>query len=86
VTAAGFLTDATDEERGLESPALHRWYNYNWITHVVSSDKHTYGVRTATGETALMIFLSYYCDDGSAGCITFQYVYPADPAPVASES
>ena len=86
VTGAGFLTDAADAERGLESPALHGWYNYDWMTHVVSSDKHTYGVRTATGETALITFLSYYCDDGSAGCITFQYVYPVDPAPVASES
>jgi len=86
VTAAGFLTDAADDERGLESPALHSWYGYDWTTHVISSDKHTYGVRTATGETALMIFLSYYCDDGSAGCITFQYVYPVDPAPFANGS
>jgi hypothetical protein len=86
VSAAGFLTDAVDDERGLESPALHDWYNYDWMTHVISSDRHTYGVRTATGETALMMFLSYYCDDGSAGCITFQYVYPVDPAPAASES
>ena len=85
VAGAGFFTDVVDDERGLESPALHSWYSYNWTTHVVSSDKHAYGVKTATGETALMTFLSYYCDDGSAGCITFQYVYPVDPAPVANE-
>jgi len=82
--AAGFLADAVDEERGVENPALHSWYGYNWMTHVVSSDEHTYGVVTATGETALITFLSYYCDDGSAGCVTFQYVYPAASAPAAT--
>lgn len=74
--ADGFLPDMIDEERGLENPALHSWYSYDWMTHVVSSDGHTYGVMTATGETALITFLSYYCEDGSAGCVTFQYRYP----------
>jgi hypothetical protein len=85
VAGAGFLTDVVDEERGLESPALHSWYSYNWITHVVSSHGHTYGVRTATGELALIILLSYYCDDGSAGCITFQYIHPVGSLGLASE-
>ncbi len=69
----GFLADTMHEERGLENPAMHGWYGYDWMTHVVSSKEHTYAVRTASGETIMMTFLSYYCDDGSAGCITFQY-------------
>ncbi len=73
----GFATDVTHDERGLENPELHNWYGYDWIRHVISSKGHTYGVRTAAGETALITFLSYYCDDGSAGCVTFQYIYPA---------
>jgi hypothetical protein len=85
VPAAGFLADVVDEERGLESPALHSWYSYNWTTHVISSYGHAYGVRTATGEVALITFLSYYCDDGSAGCITFQYMHPVDSLALASE-
>jgi hypothetical protein len=77
--ADGYLADATHDERGLENPAMHNWYSYNWTTHIVGSKSHTYALRTATGEVALLTFLSYYCDDGSAGCITFQYVYPIGP-------
>ncbi len=74
-----YLVDATDEERGLENPALHNWYNYNWTTHIITSKGHTYAIRTATGEIVLVTFASYYCDDGSSGCVTFQYVGPANP-------
>lgn len=74
----GYLTDATDEERGVENPALHKWYGYSWTTHVVSSKDHTYALRTATGEMALLSFISYYCDDGSSGCITFRYAFPGE--------
>ncbi len=77
--ADGYLADATHEERGLENPALHSWYNYNWTTHTITSKNHTYAVRTAAGEVALLTFVSYYCDDGSSGCITFRYLYPIGP-------
>ena len=73
--ADGYLTDASDEERGLENPALHGWYNYNWTTHTVTSKEHTYALRTAAGEVVLLTFVSYYCDDDSAGCVTFRYTY-----------
>jgi hypothetical protein len=72
----GYLADATDEERGLENPALHKWYSYNWTTHIISSKDHAYAIRTAAGDVLLLSFVSYYCDDGSSGCITFQYRYP----------
>jgi len=74
----GFLTDATDEERGLENPALHKWYNYNWTTHIISSKNHTYALRTPSGDVALLTFVSYYCEDGSSGCLTFQYRGPEE--------
>src|SRR3989304_3277694 len=77
--ADGYLADATDDERGLENPALNKWYSYNWTTHVITSKNHTYALRTATGEVALLTFVSYYCDDGSSGCITFRYLYPFEP-------
>lgn len=73
-----YLTDVTHEERGLENPAVHKWYNYHWTTHTVTSKGHTYAVRTATGDVALLSFVSYYCDDGSSGCVTFQYKSPAE--------
>ena len=72
----GYLADVAHDDRGLENPALRKWYSYNWTTHIVSSRNHTYAVRTAAGETVIVTFVSYYCDDGSAGCITFRYVYP----------
>ncbi|MEE8386291.1 MAG: HmuY family protein [Dehalococcoidia bacterium] len=74
----GFLTDATDEERGLENPELHKWYGYSWTTHIITSKNHTYAVRTPSGDVALLTFASYYCDDGSSGCVTFQYRRPEE--------
>jgi hypothetical protein len=71
--SGGFLADASHEERGLENPALHKWYNYNWTTHIITSKDHSYALRTAAGDVALLTFVSYYCDDGSSGCVTFQY-------------
>ena len=75
----GFLTDATDEERGLENPELHKWYSYNWTTHIIKSKNHTYALRTPSGDVALLTFVAYYCDDGSSGCLTFQYRRPEGP-------
>ena len=75
----GYLPDATDDERGLENPALHKWYQYNWTSHIVTSKGHTYALRTATGEVVLVTFTSYYCDNGSSGCVTFQYAHRSGP-------
>jgi HmuY protein len=75
VPAEGYTADTAHEDRGLENPALHSWYSYNWTTHIVKSKTHTYAVRGASRDNALITFLSYYCDDGSSGCVTFQYVY-----------
>ena len=69
----GFLEDAAQENGGVENPALRKWYSYSLVTHVVSSKKHIYAVRSAEGEVFLLAFVSYYCDDGSSGCITFRY-------------
>ena len=77
--ADGYLADVEHEDRGLENPALHKWYDYDWTTHTVSARDRTYAIRTATGETSLLTFVSYYCADGSSGCVTFRYLYPLAP-------
>ena len=77
--ADGYLADATDDENGVENPALHKWYSYNWTTHIVNSKGHIFAVRTATGEVVLLSFASYYCDDGSSGCVTFRFKHVQDP-------
>ena len=75
----GYLQDVTHDERGLENPALHKRYNYNWTSHIITSKNHTYALKTNTGQVVLLTFVSYYCDDGSPGCITFRYRYVQDP-------
>jgi hypothetical protein len=76
--SGGFLTDATHEDRGLENPALHKWYNYNWTTHIVTSKNHTYALRTSSDDVVFLTFVSYYCEDGASGCVTFRYRGPAN--------
>jgi hypothetical protein len=78
VPGGGYLQDATHDERGLENPALHKWYNYDWTSHIITSKNHTYALKTNTGEVVLLTFVSYYCDDGSPGCVTFRYRYGQD--------
>jgi len=77
--ADGYLADATDDENGVENPALNKWYSYNWTTHIVNSKGHIFAVRTARGEVVLLNFASYYCDDGSSGCVTFRYKHVQNP-------
>lgn len=72
----GYLADVTHEDRGLENPALHKWYSYDWTTHIITSREHTYALRTAAGEVVLLTIVSYYCDDGSSGCITLRFAWP----------
>ena len=79
VPSDGYAQDVADDERGLENPALHKWYNYDWTSHIITSKKHSYALRTATGEVLLLTFLSYYCDDGSPRCVTFRYRHVKDP-------
>lgn len=75
----GFATDATHEDRGLENPSLHSWYNYNWTSHIITSKNHTYALLTAQGDVVLLTFVSYYCDDDSPACITFRYKNVQEP-------
>jgi hypothetical protein len=77
--SAEFAQDVTHEERGLESPALHSWYNYDWTSHIITSKNHAYALRAGAGEVVLLTFVSYYCDDGSPGCVTFRYKHSQAP-------
>lgn len=79
VPGGGYLQDVTHDERGIENPALHKWYNYDWTSHIITSKNHTYALKTNTGEVVLLTFVSYYCDDGSPGCVTFRYVHAGGP-------
>ncbi len=51
------------------------WYAYSWITHLLEPSDHVYVVETRNGGHAKLTFLSYYCPELEAGCITFRYAY-----------
>jgi hypothetical protein len=60
------------------NPALARWYDYGFISHLLTPRPRTYVVRTADGRWAALRFLSYYCPGPTPGCVTFEYVYHGD--------
>ncbi len=74
-TPAIFAVDRLggEDEDEPENPAISRWYNYDFIRHVVLTKPNTYLVRTGGSRDALVQFDSYYCDDEEPGCITFRY-------------
>lgn len=62
------------------SPVLARWYDYGFISHLLTPRPVTYAIRTADGRWAALRFLSYYCPGPTPGCVTFEYVYRGDAA------
>jgi len=60
------------------NPAIERWYDYGFTSHILSSKRHVYVIRTADGRFAKLVILGYYCAGATPGCITFQYVYQGD--------
>lgn len=60
------------------NPAVGKWYEYSWVTHLLTSKHHTYGVKTAHERFAKLQILSYYCKDAGTACITFRYAYQGD--------
>jgi hypothetical protein len=58
--------------------AVAQWYRYGFFTHVLTPKPHVWAVRTADGRYAKVEILSYYCEGGGPGCLTFRYVYQGD--------
>jgi len=57
------------------APALERWYDYSWTSHVLTPRPDVYAVRTADGRYAKLQLVGYYCPGAVSGCLTFRYVY-----------
>jgi hypothetical protein len=69
---AGWVRD--ELHQGVEeNPALARWYNYSYWTHLLKTKGHTYAVRRAGGGVAYFRVLSYYCEPEGTGCLTLEY-------------
>ena len=67
-TSTRFGSDTT-------SAVFEDWYRYSFISHMLESRGHTYIVETRGGGHAKVRFLSYYCPESTAGCVTFIYAY-----------
>ena len=78
------LTDASvpegaewrrDEEvEGVQqNPALQRWYDYSYFTHLLSTKGHVYAVKRRSGGVVLFRVESYNCEPEGAGCLTLRY-------------
>ncbi|MBI4521907.1 MAG: HmuY family protein [Gemmatimonadetes bacterium] len=60
------------------NPAVARWYDYSFITHLLTPKPRVYAVRTADGRYAKLAIVSYYCPGALPACLTFRYVYQGD--------
>ena len=70
-TATEFGSDTT-------SAVFEDWYKYNFLSHLLEPQRHTFVVETRNGGHARISFVSYYCPRLEAGCVTFVYAYQPD--------
>lgn len=64
--------------RDTTNPGVGKWYAYSSLSHLLTSKRHVYGVRTAGGEYAKLEVLNYYCAGIGSACVTFRYAYQGD--------
>lgn len=74
VPDSGWQANAADST----NPAIRRWYDYGYTSHLLQPNGHSWAVRTADGKYAVVTVASYYCDQVQAGCMTLRYVYQGD--------
>jgi len=71
--AHGYLGNALAPDT--TNPGVGKWYDYSMLTHLLTSKRHVYGVRTAGGKYAKLEVMAYYCKDAGVACVTFRYAY-----------
>jgi hypothetical protein len=60
------------------NPAIEKWYDYGFTTHLLTPKPRVYAVRTADGRYVKLAILSYYCPGARPGCLTFRWVWQGD--------
>lgn len=73
VPAAGYVGSVV--RRDSANPAIERWYDYGFTSHLLTPKPGAFAIRTAEGRYAKLRFLSYYCPGARPGCVTFEYVF-----------
>lgn len=61
--------------RDSNNAAVGKWYEYSMLSHLLTSKRHVYAVRTADGRFAKLEILAYYCRDAGAACYTIRYAF-----------
>jgi hypothetical protein len=60
-------------------PVLQGWYDYSFLSHLLSPAPRVYAVRTVDGGWAKLQFTGYYCPGPVPGCVTFRYELLSPP-------
>jgi hypothetical protein len=55
------------------NPAIGKWYSYSMWSHLLTSNRHVYAVRTADRRFVLFEILAYYCREVGSACYTVRY-------------
>lgn len=86
VPESGYVGNRVEQGDSV-NPEIERWYDYSFLTHLLTPKPHVWAVRTADGRFAVLELLGYYCPGVRPGCVTFRYLYQGaggtrlDPAP-----
>lgn len=75
----GYVPTEGSLEEDARHPVLEGWYDYGFLTHLLTPRPVTYAVRTADGRRAALRFVAYYCPGARPGCVTFRYRYRGAP-------
>lgn len=73
VPADGYA--ATSYAADTVNPGIGKWYTYSMLSHLLTSKRHVYAVRTAPPGTRFvkLEILAYYCREVGAACYTMRY-------------
>ncbi|HEY2066193.1 MAG TPA: HmuY family protein [Gemmatimonadaceae bacterium] len=77
--SARFVASTATE---MENDAMHRWYQYSLVTHLLMPNEHVYALRSVDGRVWKIQPLGYYCPGLTPGCFTFRYAPLDSGAPV----
>lgn len=72
--ADGYMTDEADSDGdGVDEYALGTWYDYDYMTHVLTAADKVYVLRTVNGAYVKLQFQDYYDDAGTSAMVQFSY-------------
>ena len=63
-----------DVDGSPQNPAIARWYEYGYSSHLLTTKHHTYALRLKDGASVAFVqVVSYYCSPDGSGCLTLRF-------------